>query len=291
MKKSKEVISYFENLNKNKAIYLWGANSEIITRELCDKLYNTFGSSKYSQTYYNNKYKEGKGKIGADCSGSFKPMSGFDTTAQGYYDECKIKGTIDKIDKLKPCLVFRCSNNKMVHVGFYLGNNYTIEMESSKLNCTKKYLDKGTWTHYGIPNWIDYSDWNSTLSQIYIKNIQRLIKTNTDINIRTEPSTSSKIKGIYKKNSIIEVKGITGSWYKDINGNYITANKKYVSNLVGIVSNCFKLNMRSINNTTGKIIIVLNKGDKLNLLKLSNGWYYAEFKGLKGWINKKYIEF
>ena len=174
-KKTKEVISYFEDLYKNGAIYLWGANGQVITKELCDKLYATYGTSTYNKTYYNNKLKEGQGKIGADCSGAMYAMSGFDTTAQGYYDKCTTKGTISGINKSKPCLVFRKSGSKMNHIGFYCGNGYTIEMQSSKTNCVKKSLSSGTWTHYGIPSWIDYSDWNSnsntTTSTTNIKGI------------------------------------------------------------------------------------------------------------------------
>ena len=65
-----EVVSYFEKLYDNKAIYLWGANGELITQQLCDKLFKTYGSSTYSKQYYDNKFKEGAGHIGADCSGA-----------------------------------------------------------------------------------------------------------------------------------------------------------------------------------------------------------------------------
>ena len=41
----RKVVEYFENLIKNKAIYLWGANGEIITKILTDKLYKTFKSA------------------------------------------------------------------------------------------------------------------------------------------------------------------------------------------------------------------------------------------------------
>ena len=51
---------------RKKAIYLWGANSEIITKALVDKLYKIFGSKTYDKKYYDDKLKEGIGKIGAD---------------------------------------------------------------------------------------------------------------------------------------------------------------------------------------------------------------------------------
>ena len=153
-----EVIAYFESLYKNKAIYLWGANSEVITKELCDRLFKTYGSSTYNKQYYDNKLKEGAEHIGADCSGAMCPVSGFDTTAQGYYNKCVTKGGISSIPQNKACLVFKGKSTSGInHIGFYLGNGYVVEMKSSKDNCVKSRLDSGGWKWYGIPNWIDYS--------------------------------------------------------------------------------------------------------------------------------------
>lgn len=157
-KKVNEVISYFENLYRNKAIYLWGANGELITRELCDKLFKTYGSSTYNRQYYDNKLKEGAGHIGADCSGAMCPVSGFDATAQGYYNKCTAKGSIASTPKDTACLVFKGKSTSAInHIGFYLGNGYVVEMKSSKENCVRSKLENGGWKWYGIPNWIDYS--------------------------------------------------------------------------------------------------------------------------------------
>ena len=157
-KKVSEVILYFENLYTDRAIYLWGANSEKITKELCDRLFKSYGSSTYNRQYYDNKLKEGAGRIGADCSGAMCPVSGFDTTAQGYYNKCSTKGNISSIPKDTTCLVFKGKSTSAInHIGFYLGNGYVVEMKSSKDNCVKSKLAKGGWKWYGIPNWIDYS--------------------------------------------------------------------------------------------------------------------------------------
>jgi len=152
-----KVLDYFEKLHKNKAVYLWGANSEVITKELTDRLYRSFNSKKYNKAYYEGKLKEGEGRIGADCSGAFKPVSGFDTTAQGYYNKCIEKDVIGKLPLSKVCLVFRKNAAGNVnHIGLYCGNGYTIEMKSSKDNCVKQKLQRYRWTHYGIPAWISY---------------------------------------------------------------------------------------------------------------------------------------
>lgn len=169
-KKVNEVVSYFENLYINKGIYLWGANSEIITKELCDRLFKTYGSSTYNRQYYNNKLKEGTGYIGADCSGAMYPVSGFDTTAQGYYNKCTTKGNISSIPKNTPCLVFKGKSTSAInHIGFYLGNDYVVEMKSSKDNCVRGKLSTGNWKWYGIPNWIEYSSVPTPSILSYIK--------------------------------------------------------------------------------------------------------------------------
>ena len=222
-KKANEVISYFENLYESKAIYLWGANSEIITKELCDKLFNIYGSSKYDRAYYNNKLKEGQGKIGADCSGSMYPVSGFDTTAQGYYDKCLTKGSITSINKNKPCLVFKGNSASSInHIGFYLGNGYVIEMKSSKDNCVKDKLDGKGWKWFGIPAWIDYSNYNypnNTKLEFPIDIIGKINTKSGDLNVRKEPSTSSSKVGTYKKGELVQVIAKTSNgWYRTKDG-------------------------------------------------------------------------
>ena len=120
MKTDKQLVEWFEKLYQEKAIYLWGANSETITKSLTDKLFTWFGSKTYDKAYYDNKFKEGSAKIGADCSGSFRPISGFDTTAQGYYNSCKEKGLISKIPMNKICLVFRKNlSGRITHIGLF----------------------------------------------------------------------------------------------------------------------------------------------------------------------------
>ena len=162
MKTVKEVIQYFNNLYMSSAVYVWGFNGQIITPESIDKAFKAYGNRTYTQQYYTDKLEEGLGRIGADCSGAFCPISGGDRTAQGYYDACTDKGVIDRIDRNKPCMVFKgTASNKITHIGFYLGNGNVIEMKSSKDNCVKSPLDGAGWKFYGVPDWIDYSGYKT----------------------------------------------------------------------------------------------------------------------------------
>lgn len=159
----KELKQHFLNLGNKGAIYVWGANSQIITAELMDKLYKTFGSKTYDKAYYDNKLKEGKGKIGADCSGSIYPVSGYDTTAANYYKRCKSKGAIGSIPINKVCLVFKTNSSGSInHVGCYTGDGYVSEMASSKSNYQRKKLDGNGWDLWGMPDFV--SDPNTVMT-------------------------------------------------------------------------------------------------------------------------------
>lgn len=175
----KQFINHYMNLYNSGAIYVWGANGEVITKELVDRLYKTYGSRTYTRTYYNNKLKEGQGKIGADCSGSIFPLSQRDNTAKGYYNACTKRGLFKNLPKGTACLVF---NSNFTHVGAYLGNGITVEMMSSTRNCVKQTLSNTRWAYYGIPDWLEVEadgdeapqvDNNNNVSDEVIKNIQR----------------------------------------------------------------------------------------------------------------------
>lgn len=157
-KTAKEVVDYFENLYNSGAIYVWGFNGQVINETSILKTMQNYQSGQYNYEYYMNKLNVGRGKIGADCSGSMFPMSGFDTTAQGYYNKCSTKGAIAYLDKSIVCLVFKGSTAASInHIGLYCGNGYVIEMRSSKDNCVKSKLETGGWKFFGIPTWIDYN--------------------------------------------------------------------------------------------------------------------------------------
>ena len=176
----KQFKEHYINLYKNGAIYVWGANGEIITQELIDKLYKTYGSTKYNRTYYNNKLVEGKGKIGADCSGSFYPLSKGDATVKGYYQSCQRSGKVGVLKDMPrnvACMVF---NKDFTHIGAYMGDGTTIEMMNSTRNCVKQNLNESRWDYYGIPNWLEGAPENNApvvipeakINPEVVKNIQ-----------------------------------------------------------------------------------------------------------------------
>lgn len=154
-----QLKQHFLNLGSNGALYVWGANGQIITEELMDKLHKSYGTSKYSKQYYANKLKAGKGKIAADCSGALHGVSGYDDTAAGYYNRCVEKGKISSIPQDKVCLVFKQnSSGSITHVGCYTGDGYVSEMASSALNYQRKKLANNGWDLWGMPDFVSDND-------------------------------------------------------------------------------------------------------------------------------------
>lgn len=195
----KQFKAHYENLYNKGAIYVWGANCQIITKDLMDKLYASYGSKTYTKAYYTKKLNEGKGKIAADCSGSALPLSGVDRTAKGYYNDCVRRGSISAIPKDKACFVF---NANFTHIGAYLGNGYTIEMRSSALNVYKEKLNKSRWAYYGIPSFVSYPDTVTSVSGSSVKDpivayIQKWVNTTFNLSISVDgefgPQTKSAL--------------------------------------------------------------------------------------------------
>lgn len=183
----KDITAHFKKLYDGKAIYVWGMNCELITPESIEKAIKQHSSSTYPRSYYIAKLEEGLNHIGADCSGSFYPVSGFDTTAQGYYNRCIDKGPVKDIPN-KPCMVFIKGKTKIDHIGWYDGFGSVYEMKNSRENCKHDKLSARSWTYYGIPAFADYTDWEANKAMIeldilrkgskgeQVKTAQRLLK-------------------------------------------------------------------------------------------------------------------
>lgn len=183
MTTQQNAFDYYMNMYKQGSVYVWGFNSgTIISGESIANAYKSFKSTKYNKAYYDTKLKEGAGKNGSDCSGAHYGISGYDTTAQGYYNRCTKKGSITSIPKDKLVLVFAGNSVSSInHTGVYMGNGMgmVFHMKSSAANAVYEPLASYNWKWWGYADFIsDYetfrfgtAEWNNT------EWIQRLQKT------------------------------------------------------------------------------------------------------------------
>jgi hypothetical protein len=200
----KQFKEHFRNLLNGRAVYVWGGNGEIITKEMIDRLYRVYSSKTYNRAYYDAKLKEGEGRIGADCSGAFFPLSKGDKTAKGYYNACSTKGKIKDLPKGVACMVF---NKNWTHVAAYMGDGTTIEMRSSKKNVQKEAFNESRWAYYGIPEWLEATPEVVTKPVVenkeeveipggdpVIKNIQRFCNDYVDAGLKVDGIFGPKTK-------------------------------------------------------------------------------------------------
>lgn len=163
----REAKPYYVKVRDEITQYVWNMNyPTIITQDTINKAYrdwyhNTNGNvGKYNKAYYDKKLREGEGKPGSDCSGMHYGLSGYDKTAQGYYNESPDdkKGTIDTIPIHDLVILYRGqSERKITHTGIYLGNGMTIHMANSVDNCVYETTDAGKWKWWSYAKFIDYS--------------------------------------------------------------------------------------------------------------------------------------
>ena len=162
-----EAKIYYLGVKEANSVYVWNMNYDtIITKESIDKAYADWYAcskgnvKKYNRSYYNDKLKEGKGRPGSDCSGMHYKLSGYDKTAQGYYDEEKAsrKGGISSLPLYDCVLLFKGQSSKNItHTGIYLGDGMVIHMKNSSENCVYESVDKHNWGFWSYAKFIDYS--------------------------------------------------------------------------------------------------------------------------------------
>lgn len=206
-------VNWFEKLYSELAVYVWGANGQIITKDTMDELYDKYGSDTYNRKYFDMKLQKGRGKIAADAAGSFYQLSKEDRTVREYFTACPIKGVIAALPKDKVCLLF---NNNLTHVGAYLGNGITIEMRSSKLNMNRETLKPARWQYYGIPDFVDYGmDLDSLKKEVSRYDV--IIKNYEEWLEKFVPHSNVVVDGFYnentKENTIRAIQHIFNKFY------------------------------------------------------------------------------
>ena len=161
MVKQKEALKYYLDIYKSKPIYVWGMNAPtIITQKTIAAACKSFKSATYTQKYYDDKLIEGLNHIGSDCSGLHYGISGYDTTAQGYYDRCTKKGDLKSMPTDEIVLLFASSKGStkaIDHTGVYLPGYGAFHMKSSKDNGVLEDVKKRGWIAWGYADFIDYT--------------------------------------------------------------------------------------------------------------------------------------
>ena len=126
-------------------------------------------------------------------------------------------------------------------------------------------------------------------SETSISSLGKINTQSSNLNIRSAPSSTASIVGLYKKSELVYLISKTSTnWYKTDKG-YIFAD--YVVTASGKVADCTKLNMRKEPKVEkNNVIFVLSANDEVYLLEEVSGWYKVKTKdNLVGYVSNKYI--
>lgn len=119
---------------------------------------------------------------------------------------------------------------------------------------------------------------------------EKMVKITADAGVNRRSSPGGSIVGGYVKGTKVQVVGRSGDWYKEAAGTYITADSRWVTDLIGTVT-ADGLNVRNGPSTSNSIIKVIYSGTKVACLKSSGNWYYIQTGGVKGWVYGDYLRF
>ena len=188
------------------------------------------------------------------------------------------------------------------------GNWYNISYNGKSAYVSKDYIEVSGESNNTSSSRNDSSETRSSKSG-------QVVNVHSSLNVRSEASTSSSVKGSLSNGSKVTIVGESGSWYKIKYGNttgYVS--KDYVkvsgessasnagnnansssgeasSNKSGKVVNVHSsLNVRNGASTSSRIIGSLSNGSNVTIVGESGYWYKIKYGNTTGYVSKDYVQ-
>lgn len=117
----------------------------------------------------------------------------------------------------------------------------------------------------------------------------------TSLNVRSEPSTSSKILGSLAQRASISILGQSGNWYKiQYNNKEAYVHKSYVSlsssqGTKQYIVNADALNVRNQPSAQSSVVGLLQNGQIITVQSKQNGWYKISYNGKTAYVKKEFV--
>ncbi|EDU38329.1 SH3 domain protein [Clostridium sporogenes ATCC 15579] len=200
---------------------------------------------------------------------------------------------------LSSSIIGSLKNGSSVSILGKTGSWYKIKYGSKVAYVSSNYISSSN-------NSNSNSDNNSSTSTG--KGTVKLSSTSSSLNLRDNPSLSSKILGGLSHGSSVDILGKTGSWYKIkygskigyVSSQFITTSNSSNSSGSSVTNQKFgtvylsnkysTLNVRKNAGTNSSVISSLAYGSKVEILSSSGEWYKINFKNTTGYVYSKYIK-
>ncbi|MCW6076817.1 SH3 domain-containing protein [Clostridium sporogenes] len=200
---------------------------------------------------------------------------------------------------LSSSIIGSLKNGSSVSILGKTGSWYKIKYGSKVAYVSSNYISSSN-------NSNSSSDNNSSTSTG--RGTVKLSSTSSSLNLRENPSLSSKILGGLSHGSSVDILGKTGSWYKIkygskigyVSNQFITTSNSSNSSGSSVTNQRFgtvylsnkysTLNVRKNAGTNSSVISSLAYGSKVEILSSSGEWYKINFKNTTGYVYSKYIK-
>ena len=154
-----EIVTRLRNLMYSAAVYMWGADGEVITPEYIEFLKSRYISSLHTPEYYDEKLECFRGKIGVDDVGLVNYLSGSHLAIEDYFKTAHIISPAVDINRNYVWLVYGTKVIGTPRVGIYLGNGKVITISEGSGLVESSYDDLvGCFDRACIPEFITDGD-------------------------------------------------------------------------------------------------------------------------------------
>ncbi|HDK7160545.1 TPA: SH3 domain-containing protein [Clostridium botulinum] len=178
------------------------------------------------------------------------------------------------------------------------GSWYKIKYDSKTAYVSSSYISSSN----------DSNSSSDTSSTSTSKGTVKLSSTSSSLNLRENPSLSSKVLGGLSHGSSVDILDKTGSWYKVkygskigyVSSQFITTSNSSNNSGSSVTDKRFgtvylsdkysTLNVRKNAGTNSSVISSLAYGSKVEILSSSGEWYKINFKNTTGYVYSKYIK-
>ena len=121
------------------------------------------------------------------------------------------------------------------------------------------------------------------------------VTATTSVNVRVGPDNSSQVLCVMPQNATAEKIGVFGNWYEVKYQNttgyvyktYMTEGSATSTKTMYVTAS--SLRVRSAPNTSAAAIGSLKKGEAVQAITLSNGWYSIQWNGATGYVSAQYL--
>lgn len=210
-----------------------------------------------------------------------------------------ILGTVSSADS------FGIINYEFVNIRVNPSMNDAVKFVLKKGERVEIISEKDGWMNVKIGNklgWVQSVAVSKEQKEDSVKNIKKSLKNTVmyvdhdALNLRTSPSTNSKILGVLKRGDKVTVIQESVGWSKvNFNGKVgyvsqkllVTANAP-TSSVKIVKSNT--LNIRKEANITSEKVVSLGMGDKVKFISESGGWSKVNYNGKIGYVSSYYLD-